>query len=418
MGLKCRRVDCNQVAARCRCAAGDRRRWQADVWVHQPPEEKLHRKWITSPQPMTKREALLWYGALRADAQLPAEKRQMIPPPPAVPTAQRTFNQATKQLLSELAAEVAGGSMRVTTLDNHTGIINRHLLPEFGAKTLDQIDVATVKTLRMKLMQGGKLRSRTQRAVLDTLSMVFGCAMQNDWTAGNPVWRLREAGRRRGVRAKSDARRAIALTGAELLLLEQVTRGREMRLPVLLMGFCGMRRGEALGLQRRDFDATAETLRIERVATHHEVTTPKADSGREVPVPAWLADELRAHLKGKKVAALDGSGWLFTAPGGTPIYNNVERTWAVIRKALIGRIEDATRKAELVGLRMHDLRHSFATALAEQRVEPTARQALLGHKALRMTAHYTHPSRDAKRAAAAALPAPNRCVTAAAEEVK
>jgi hypothetical protein len=42
----------------------------------------------------------------------------------------------------------------------------------------------------------------------------------------------------------------------------------------------------AAALQRRDFDVDAETLRIERIATHGEITTPKADSGREVPVPA------------------------------------------------------------------------------------------------------------------------------------
>jgi integrase len=337
---------------------------------------------------------------------LPAEKRQLIPPPAAPPAIRRTFDEAANQLLRELNAEVAGGSMRITTFDNHTGIISKHLLPEFGDKTLAQIDVAAVKALRMKLMQGGKLRSRTQRSVLDTLSMVFGCAMQNDWTDRNPVWRLREAGRRRGVGAKSDARRPLALTGDELLLLEEVTRGRGMRLPVLLMAFCGMRRGEALGLQQRDFDADAETLRIERLATHGEITSPKADSGREVPVPEWVAAELLADLKARKVTALDGSDWLFTAPGGGPIYNNVERSWAVIRKALLAKIQDVARRSELAGLRLHDLRHSFATALAEQRVEPTARQALLGHKSLRMTAHYTHPSRDAKRAAAAALPAP------------
>src|ERR1019366_5558171 len=97
---------------------------------------------------------------------------------------------------------------------------------------------------------------------------------------------------------------------------------------------------------------------------------------------------------------------LFVTPEGGPIYNNVERSWAGIRNALIAKIEDAARKPALSGLRMHDLRHSYATVLAEQRVEPTARQALLGHASLRMTAHYTHPSAAAKRLAAAALPVP------------
>jgi integrase len=115
---------------------------------------------------------------------------------------------------------------------------------------------------------------------------------------------------------------------------------------------------------------------------------------------------LSADLKARKITCLDGSDWLFAAPGGGPLYNNVERSWAVIRKALLAQIPLAARRTELGTVRLHDLRHSFATALAEQRVEPTARQALLGHKSLCMTAHYTHPSREAMRVAAAALPAP------------
>lgn len=67
----------------------------------------------------------------------------------------------------------------------------------------------------------------------------------------------------------------------------------------------------------------------------------------------------------------------------------------------------------LKGLRQHDLRHSFATMLAEARAEPTARQALLGHATLQMTGHYSHPSLEAMRVAMATLPVPDRCETAA-----
>src|SRR5262249_44805939 len=147
----------------------------------------------------------------------------------------------------------------------------------------------------------------------------------------------KEAGRRGGRLGKSDARKPIALATSEMLILERTLRGCEprVRLPVLLMAFAGMRRGEAYGLQRRDFDDAASTFSIHRIATHNEICAPKADSARVVPIPRWLSKEISAHLRASKVAALDGTDWLFTARNGGPIFNNIERTWTRVRNAFL-----------------------------------------------------------------------------------
>lgn len=233
-----------------------------------PGERELQRKWVTSPEPKTRQEAQVWYGGLKNDASLPAEQRRPIRPPPATKAAQRTFDEADKLLLRELDAEVASDRMRTTTFANHVGILKTHLRPEFGGRTLAEAAVSAVQEFRLQLMTG-KLRSCTQRAVLGALGMVLGGAVESEWIASNPVWRLKEAGRRRGNRVKSDALKPIALARTEMLLLEKVTRTREarVRLPIMLMANVGMRRGEAYGLQRRDFDAEAGTLAIRRMVS-------------------------------------------------------------------------------------------------------------------------------------------------------
>jgi len=59
----------------------------------------------------------------------------------------------------------------------------------------------------------------------------------------------------------------------------------------------------------------------------------------------------------------------------------------------------AVRRAGLVNFRFHDLRHTFATRLAEAGVDAFTLAVLLGHRTLEMTRRYTHPSDDSKRRA-------------------
>jgi len=50
-------------------------------------------------------------------------------------------------------------------------------------------------------------------------------------------------------------------------------------------------------------------------------------------------------------------------------------------------------------LRFHDLRHTYATRLAEMNVPPKTIQELLGHSKLTMTERCTHSSEEQKRKA-------------------
>jgi site-specific recombinase XerD len=65
--------------------------------------------------------------------------------------------------------------------------------------------------------------------------------------------------------------------------------------------------------------------------------------------------------------------------------------------------EHAVRQADIMNLRFHDLRHTFASRLVMGGVDLPTVQALMGHKEISMTLRYTHLSSDHKQRAVRVL---------------
>lgn len=79
--------------------------------------------------------------------------------------------------------------------------------------------------------------------------------------------------------------------------------------------------------------------------------------------------------------------WVFPGRDGKPL-TDVKRTWAGLCEA-----------AELDGVRLHDLRHTYASILASEGMSLPVIGALLGHTQAQTTARYSHLFDDPLRAA-------------------
>jgi integrase/recombinase XerD len=139
---------------------------------------------------------------------------------------------------------------------------------------------------------------------------------------------------------------------------------------LMAMYAAGLRVSEACRLRIQDIDSKRMVLRVQ---------DGKGGKDRLTLLSRRLLHLLREYWKIEKP-----SGWLF--PGHTHDgHISTESVRTVFRRAL--------REAGLpADFRTHDLRHSFATHLLDGGTELLVIQALLGHRALKTTAHYTHVS--------------------------
>ena len=154
----------------------------------------------------------------------------------------------------------------------------------------------------------------------------------------------------------------------------------------------GLRRGEALGLQWDDIDLEAGRLSVRRslisVAYAVQVAEPKTAKGRRVvPLDAATVEA----LKGQAARQVDDqqewgeawtdSGYVFTDEGGAPLHpDRISKSF-----------DRAVRAAMLPRIRLHDLRHTWATLALRAGIHPKVVQERLGHSSISITLDtYSH----------------------------
>ncbi len=161
----------------------------------------------------------------------------------------------------------------------------------------------------------------------------------------------------------------------------------------------GLRRGELLGLRWQDVNFERGTLRVAQtlqiVANRPVMDEPKTErSKRTLPMPPIVVTALHEHRAQQLQARLlAGSAWqeydlVFPSTIGTPW--NMANLWEAFRKL--------TERAGVPPIRLHDLRHSCATFLAQQGVPPRTMMDILGHSDLSTTMQiYTHVLDEGKQ---------------------
>jgi integrase len=179
--------------------------------------------------------------------------------------------------------------------------------------------------------------------------------------------------------------------------------GERLAAAFVLLATTGMRRGEALGLRWSDVDLKAGRLSIvQTVTTVNDkivITPPKtAKSRRSVSLDPETVSELREHRRrqnGERVKAGElwaGEGDLvFTDEIGQPVHPS----------ALSRLFASFVRRAGLPVIRLHDLRHTYATVALGAGVHPKIVSERLGHATTAVTLDlYSHvtPTIDAEAA--------------------
>jgi integrase len=188
----------------------------------------------------------------------------------------------------------------------------------------------------------------------------------------------------RGIEKNPETKRKRYLSGDELeRLVAALAKYPDKRSAdvVRLLLFTGARRGEVLGMRWADLDLTGGIWTKPASSTKQ-----KAD--HTVPLSAPVA-QLLSGIREQQTAKRQALGeFVFAGNGDARHIVEIQTTWRRLCKT-----------AKISGLRIHDLRHSFASQLASGGASLPLIGALLGHTQAQTTQRYAHLFQDPQKAA-------------------
>jgi len=161
----------------------------------------------------------------------------------------------------------------------------------------------------------------------------------------------------------------------------------------------GMRSGEIASLTWGQVDLAQRIVTVGKAKT-------SSGTGRQIPMNPQLFEVFSAHAEWFTRRFGDTRPAYYLFPFGKPTPNDPTRPITDMTSAW-----EALRKRAGVQCRLHDLRHTAATKMAEAGVPESTTLALMGHMSRAMMERYSHIRMAAKREAVEALtirkPEPN-----------
>jgi integrase len=251
--------------------------------------------------------------------------------------------------------------VRPTTQRHYRALITAHIRPFFGK----HIKVAEVGFADIDRLHRQIAKPYAANRCVAVLHKMFALAIRWGMRGDNPV---------RGVGRNPEIKRKRYLSGDELARLTQALAAhpdRQAADVVRMLLLTGARFGEIASMR---WDAVSDGV------WSKPASTTKQKSDHVVPLSA-PAQQLLAGIRRE-------SEFVFPGKGRTGHVAGIERSWRAILKA-----------AGIHALRVHDLRHSFASQLASGGASLPLIGALLGHSSPATTARYAHLFLDPQRAA-------------------
>lgn len=278
----------------------------------------------------------------------------------------RTFGIAVKAWLLALKERES------RSWSEYTGRVDKHLLPTFEHVPL--VDIRRSDVIRWRDKIGQSVSASTVNTLVGTLSSAFTFFVGRDWLEVNPC---------HGIKLLHEDTKVfpwLQSTDSITRLLSECTPN--IRTIVAVLVGTGMRLDEALHLRWDDVDLEHRIITVHR----GRQGTTKNGKARRVPI----FDSVLAVLKAMK---LERGGNVFLWPGGKlgkPLSQPAVR--APFKRAL----EHAELSAKL---RLHDLRHSFASLFLIDGGDIFKLSRMLGHSSVSITERtYAHLKPDAYEA--------------------
>ena len=275
-----------------------------------------------------------------------------------------------------------------------------HIVPVLGDIPVSSVTPIQIQTLLYQLQSEKQLSRRTISLVRSVLIQMYDYAIDLRLVDNNPA---RNARLPKQPRKPEEKEKVISIAQRGALL--KAAAEDEIMCPILTMlMLTGMRIGEVLALQWKHINFVAKTIDIRQSLTRELVfdedgktqkmvdvlgTTKTLTSQRTIQVPDLVLERLRRWMR--YVATLKGGLDVLTPDGFVFVSTRTMqmRTYSGFRASYRHFLK---RKGfENDGLNLHRYRHTYASMLLEQEVNPKVVQKLLGHRDVSTTLGiYTH----------------------------
>lgn len=263
-------------------------------------------------------------------------------------------------------------SIRASTATSYAGHIDRHISPLLGGIVVSRLQPPDVRRLIADRLRAG-LSPATVGRIVTTLRIALNQAVADRELPDNPA---------SAVRLPRVQREPVrAATADDLHRIREAVRGDELEaLYVLLLG-TGMRAGEACGLDWRDVDLERGTVFIRRGKTPRAVRTINLSAS---VVAALKEHRIRSKVVGPTMPVFLG-----------PRSGKRLQVWTVSH-----HFPRLLERAGLPHMRVHDLRHAFATRAISRGASLRTVADILGHSRPSITTDvYAHAVPEDQREA-------------------
>lgn len=264
------------------------------------------------------------------------------------------------------------------TIMNNDSLIRNDLVPEFGNYRLADISPQLIDAFVAKLR--GKMSSASVNRRLELIRAIFNYHIRRRNVLYNPM---------DGVAfLKVDPKPIYFWTLEEARTFLEHARNKyasgdreNVFLLYLLALNTGMRLGEMLALKWSAVDFQNRLITVCRTLCHHTYVVRETTKGRRirhVPIGEALLGPFKAFRDAHR-----GDEWVFHIGGHVWDQNNLRnRFWS----------EDI-KESGVTRIRIHDMRHTYASHFMMNGGDVFKLQAILGHADIRTTMRYSHFSK-------------------------
>jgi integrase len=292
---------------------------------------------------------------------------------PATARAEEKSAPTFADLARRYLEEHAGPKKKPASIEADKRMLRLYVLPALRRRKVAAVGLKEVSDLHHSLREKPVQANRVLALVSKMLNLAETWGLRPLHSNPCPrIARYRESKRERFLSGAELRRLGEALSAVERDRSEDPAAVLAVRLLLLT----GARRDEILDLRWEDVDLETGTLNL-----------PDSKTGKKsIPLGPAAAEVLAAAPR------LEGSRYVIPGRRQAGRFVGLQRPWARIRE-----------RAGLEGVRLHDLRHSFASVGVAANLGLPVLGAILGHRHPATTARYAHLDDDPRRAAAARI---------------